>query len=167
MMTDCVALLLVRPCCCNGLLQTGHTSAAAAATELPLYVTLHYMLQSKQEWEPHSGANGRLIGGRIFAECPGRALHAFRCLCVLLLAARSRQRLLRKRLPVEGCLLSEYLSTCNVCMYVWRGCLGSRLGQVSGFCGPEVLRRVLVSLQGLKSSYVSCLPHCCAAIEES
>jgi hypothetical protein len=28
------------------------------------YTTLQYMLHSKKEWKPHSGANQRLIGGR-------------------------------------------------------------------------------------------------------
>jgi hypothetical protein len=28
----------------------------------PVYITLHYMLHSKEEWEPHSGANERLKG---------------------------------------------------------------------------------------------------------
>jgi hypothetical protein len=33
------------------------------------YITLHYMLHSKEEWEPRSGANERLIGGSEYTLC--------------------------------------------------------------------------------------------------
>jgi hypothetical protein len=40
----------------GGLLLCSHSTVFA-------YITLHYMLHSKKEWEPHSGDNERLIGG--------------------------------------------------------------------------------------------------------
>jgi hypothetical protein len=57
--TDCTSYTKNAVACSYRLLMQGTVVAVMHAYWA--YITLHYMLHSKEEWEPHSGANKRLI----------------------------------------------------------------------------------------------------------
>jgi hypothetical protein len=103
------------------------------------YITLHYMLHSKEEWwEPHSGANERLIGG---TSATAAAL-----------------------LPGFGCAIQLLHSRA----VPWQQIIVRKLQQVSNRCTAMVLRKLEVirtkSLppaadhQMIERLYFACLP---------